>query len=544
MKASGRWMCRWGGAALALALMLTSQVALAERVAVSTLEGDKSYRLRAQVTAALRKTRKVQVSPPAAWGMAAGKLGLKGPAMVGPEAMSRLAPKLKVDAVLTGSVVRDSFNARLVARDGRELWSGRYPLKKGLLPPQAAKKLALAVAEAMKAAKRAPPPPELPPTPPEPVAKAPPEPSPAPQVVQPAPEPPVVARAEPVPQASKEKPAPVAEEPLPRAPSASGTKLAARWVELDDESHTYTPEFAGSGGGFPLAEDAQAPEEGTSARGLFPPRARVLLGAAVTWRRYCARPGVASCAAYDALPEEQQVGDIADFNSNAPYAGLAVEAEVFPLSHWPSLLRGVGLTLGYHRGFARTTVTVSTPVGSTPEREVYATDTDYEAMLAYRYFFDLGNQGAPQWGYAGLRLGAHGREFDVDEAVESPLPVTHRFYPVVALDASVPLMRSVRIVGSGQFFLLPTPGHSLGGDEDGSLVAEVRDYGTSVSTLGWAAELGLAGDIWGPFGFSARFRLEHYVDRFEGQGTRRGWTAGGVAEDTFSSILAGVTASW
>ncbi|WNG47946.1 hypothetical protein F0U60_30250 [Archangium minus] len=531
MKASGRWMCRWGGAALALALMLTSQVALAERVAVSTLEGDKSYRLRAQVTAALRKTRKVQVAPPAAWGMAAGKLGLKGPAMVGPEAMSRLAPKLKVDAVLTGSVTRDAFNARLIAKDGRELWSERYPLKKGLLPPQEAKKLALAVAGALKAAKQAPP-------------ESPPEPKVAePKAAQPAPELPVVARVEP--QKEEPKPAPVAEEPLARAPRASEAKLAARWVALDDESHTYTPEFAGSGGGFPLAEDAQASKaEEAPERGQFPSRARVLLGAAVAWRKYCARPGVASCAQYDALPEDQQVGDIADFTSNAPYAGLAVEAEVFPLSHWPSLVRGVGLTLGYQRSFARTTVTVSTPVGPTPERVVYATDTAYEAMLAYRYFFDLGKQGTPQWGYAGLRLGARGREFDVDEAVESPLPVTHRFYPAVALDASVPLMGSVRIVGSGQFFLLPTPGQSIGGNEDGSLISEVRDYGTSVSTLGWAAELGVVGDIWGPFGYSARFRLEHYVDRFEGQGTRRGWTAGGVAQDTFSSILAGVTASW
>jgi hypothetical protein len=111
----------------------------------------------------------------------------------------------------------------------------------------------------------------------------------------------------------------------------------------------------------------------------------------------------------------------------------------------------------------------------------------------------------------------------------------------------------VRIEGAGQFFLRPNPGQTIGGDDNGSLVAEVRDYGTSVSSLGWAAELGVAGDIWGPLGYSARFRLEHYIDRFEGEGTRRGWTPGrvpgmpelsGVAEETYSSILVGVTASW
>jgi hypothetical protein len=276
---------------------------------------------------------------------------------------------------------------------------------------------------------------------------------------------------------------------------------------------------------------------------VFPPRVRLFLGAAVTWRKYCARPGVASCAEYDALPPEQQLGDTVDFSSSAPYAGVAVEAEVFPLAHWPTLLRGVGLTLGYQRGFTRTTVRVSTPTGSTPEREVYATDTAYGAMLAYRYFFDLGKTGTPLWGYGGVRLGALGRSFEVDESVESPLPVVHRFYPAVGLDVSVPLMSAVRIQGAGQFFIRPNPGQSIGGD-NGSRVSEVRDYGESVSSLGWAAEVGVAGDIWGPLGYSARFRLEHYLDRFSGQGNLRGWTTGGIAEDTFSSILAGVTASW
>jgi hypothetical protein len=122
--------------------------------------------------------------------------------------------------------------------------------------------------------------------------------------------------------------------------------------------------------------------------------------------------------------------------------------------------------------------------------------------------------------------------------------VVHRFYPAVGLDLSVPLMRAVRIEGMGQFFFTPTPGVALGGDSTGAYVAEVRDYGQSVSSLGWAAELGLAGDIWGPVGYSARFRLERYVDRFSGQGTRRGWITGGIAEDTFSSIVVGATASW
>lgn len=289
----------------------------------------------------------------------------------------------------------------------------------------------------------------------------------------------------------------------------------------------------------PEAETARLPtREG-------PARLRLFLGAPVTWRHYCARPGVTSCNAYDTQPLESQVGSITDFDSRAPYVGVGAEVELFPLADWQLPLRGVGLTLGYQRSFARTEVRTTSSVGSSPTRVVHATDTSYGAQLAYRYFFDLGKTGTPLWGYGGLRLGALGRAFDSNEAgVEAPLPVVHRFFPMVGLDVSVPLMRAVRIEGAGQLFLRPTPGNTLGGGEDGSRSAEVRDFGTSVASLGWAAELGVAGELWGPLGYSARFRLESFQDQFTGEGSRMGWTSGGVAEDTYSSILAGVTAAW
>ncbi|HEX8821802.1 MAG TPA: hypothetical protein VF794_17890 [Archangium sp.] len=522
MKASGRWLC------LAL-LLLTSRVALAERVAVSSLVGDKKDRLRAQVTAVLRKTREVRVLPPAAYALAAGKLGLRGPASVAPEAVVRVAPKLELDAVLTGSVSGRTFEARLLARDGQEVWSGEYPLKRGLLAPREARKLALAVAAAVKADRPAPVPQPEEPASAEPVAEAAPAPQPEPEPVAP-----VVASA----------PEPREPEARPRADRPAEVKLGpvAEWAALDEESHTYTTELAGSAGGFPEAKGT--PEAERDAADRLPPGMKVFLGAAVTWRKYCARPEVGSCAAYDARLPEQQTGDIVDFSAAAPYAGITAEAEVFPLLHWRSRLRGVGLTGNFQRSFARTTVRITSPSGSTPDREVYATDTAYGAMLAYRFFFDMGKGGEPMWGYGTMRLGALGRSFAVDEAVESPLPVAHRFFPAVGLDLVAPLMRAVRIQAGGQLFVRPNPGNSLGGDDDGSHVFEVRDYGESVSSLGWAAELGLAGDIWGPLGYSARFRLEHYLDRFSGEGTRRGWLTRGVAEDTFSSFLVGLTASW
>ena len=544
MKASGRWLCR-GSALLALVLLLTSRVALAERVAVSALEGDAKGKLRAQVTAALRKSRnKVLPLPPTAWATAATKQRLTGPDSVRPPGVTLLAQKLKVDAVLTGSVGTD-FTARLVDKAGQEVWSATYPVKRGLLSPKDAFALALAVSTATKEAASRPPPVASPPPEPPPAATPPPEPPPAtapPATAPPATPPPATAPPPPTQPGPTSPPAATAptatpppatppSTPTARPPAVAATPGAPE--ETDDETHTSTA--------APRGEDA--PSAARASGG--PKRLRVLLGAAATWRKYCARPGVDTCAAYDALPEEGRTGDIADFTPGVPYGGVAVQAELFPLAHLGSpFLRGLGLALAYQRGFASTQVTVSTTTGSTPTREVYATDTSYGAWLAWRYFFGLGGKSAPLWGHAGLRLGASGREFDVAETVEAPLPVVHRLHPTVGLDISVPLMRAVRIEGGGELFLLATPGRSLLGAGNGSLVAEVRDYGTTVSSLGWAAELGVAGDIWGPVGYSARFRLQHYGDRFSGTGARRGWTAGGVAEDTFSGVTAGVTLSW
>jgi hypothetical protein len=274
-----------------------------------------------------------------------------------------------------------------------------------------------------------------------------------------------------------------------------------------------------------LAQEAAGPGRAS------PPRVRLLLGPAVTWREACARPGVDACSEWDALRPEDRIGDAVDFSSRVPYVGPALEVELFPLAQRASLLRGLGLALDARWGFPRTQVKVESPSGQTPVREVDAVDTAWGAMIAWRYFLDLGKAGAPLWGYGGVRLGVRGRSIGVRGGEDSALPEVDRVYPALGLDVSVPLVRVVRIEGAGQLFLRPNPD-------------QVSDYGASVSSLGWAAELGAAGELWGPLGYSVRFRLERYQDRFEGQGLRRGWTRGGVAVDTFSSLQGGVTASW
>lgn len=260
-----------------------------------------------------------------------------------------------------------------------------------------------------------------------------------------------------------------------------------------------------------------------------PPLARLLLGGTTTWRKYCARPGVKSCAEFDRKAETDQLGDTVDYSSTVPYLGVSLELELLPLARKESAVRGLGAVLGYRRGFASTDLTLLGDAGQSVTREVSATDSVLTAQAMYRYYFGMG--AAKQLlGYAGLRAGLLTRSFDVDESAESVLPGTHRMFPAVGLEVSVPLLRAVRLEALGQLFLNPKP------DED--------DFGTKVSSTGWQAELGVAGEVWGPLGYSVRFSLSRYQDTFTGAGTRTGWQAGGVAEETYASLHWGLTASY
>ncbi|QDF05626.1 hypothetical protein BHS04_20810 [Myxococcus xanthus] len=306
-------------------------------------------------------------------------------------------------------------------------------------------------------------------------------------------------------------------------------------MEVDPESHTTTAPFlevaldTGSGG---TVGDAPARQ----------PLARLTLGGTTTWRNYCARPGVKSCGEYDRLPANERLGDTVSYASSVPYLGIAAELELLPLAHSESLLRGLGLSLGYRRGYSSTNVRLVSDAGQSTTREVVATDSVLTAQALYRYFFGMGGANAPL-GYAGLRAGLLTRAFDVDESANSPLTGTHRLFPAVGLEVSVPLLRWVRLEGAGQFFLSPKPGKGLGAGS-AALDAEVSDYGTSVSSFGWEAELGVGGDIWGPFGYSVRFRVSRFQDTFSGAGTKLGWDEGGVAAETYSSLHWGITASY
>ena len=92
-------------------------------------------------------------------------------------------------------------------------------------------------------------------------------------------------------------------------------------------------------------------------------------------------------------------------------------------------------------------------------------------------------------------------------------------------------MKLLRIEAGGLYFIAPTAGPD-----------ELVGYGQSVTSNGWQAEGGIAGDVWGPLGYRIRVQYERYTDHFSGKGNL--WPNGGVAEETYTTIFWGLTASF
>jgi hypothetical protein len=188
-------------------------------------------------------------------------------------------------------------------------------------------------------------------------------------------------------------------------------------------------------------------------------------------------------------------------------------------------------------------VKVTTQTGETPTRSVIATDSVLTAMLLYRYYFNMGTESRPRLGYAGFRGGMLSREFEVDQQARAPLTGSHRLHPAAGLEASFPLRHWLRVEAGGQFFIGPKAGTSLTADQ-GELELEVRDLGAEVSSFGWFGELGVAGEVWGPLGYSVRARYTSVKDTFTGKGARFGWEEGGVASEKHIDVRWGLTASF
>jgi hypothetical protein len=480
------------GAWCALLVLLGPQVARAQNVVVLEFSGDKRGRLRVQVERALKRAKKVDVVSLSRYKAQAARKRLRGARAMTPQAVSRLSTVMKLDAAVEGAV-GGTFFVRILDPQGNELWSKDLPVRRGAISSDNARRLAQAIYAAAKvgATRRAKA------DPPEEEAEAP-EAEAGPETPSDVPT-----------DAPTRPPEVAAQEPPKDAPD----ERARREQESMAESHTITEVVA----------DPDLELEEMKKPRVGPRLITFRLGAVSTWRSYCSRPGVLNCKDYDTLPEEQKLKDTVDFTSRLPYFGFGGTVDLFPMANFNNFAKGIGVSLGYSRGFSLTEVTSNSPEAP---REVIASDEAYSALLLARWYFGVGSQRNPMSGFLGARVGVDARNFDVDVAANTPLPGSHRRYFVVGGEAGYPLARWFRPELGGAFFLNPRAGPE-----------EVAGYGQTVEGFGFAIEGGFGGELAGPFGYTARFRITQYRDRFAGVGTKWTQTDKGVAQEAYTSVF-------
>ena len=491
---------------LALALLVPAS-ALAQRVVILDIDGDRGGKLRTQVEAALKKADTVEVIPLKKYTDAAAKKKLKGPQAMTPAGVARVARSLKLDAAVTGDL-GTKFAVRILDSTGQEVWTKELKVSKGLLSADYATKLAKAITAAAKVA---------------PTAKGEDEEEGAEATKS---------------ESSDETPPPRRRPTEP--PVVSGNDIS------DDERAKRRGEEASEAADAQRSPDDSRDQdlenEGKKKKFKVGPKiVSVWLAGTTTWRYYCARPGVQSCGEYDLLPDPKPQGDIVDFKPQVPYAGFNIQAELFPLAaFFDNAAQGLGVIGNFGLGFSLTNVTVQSPAGSAPSKQVVSTDRAWSAQLAYRYYFSFDTQAKyPAVGYLGVRGGVQGRVFEIDAQAQVPLPGANRTYGLIGLDVAVPVVKFFVIEASGSYFFNPHPGPD-----------EIAGYGNPADPSGggtgqgFTLEGGFAGDLWGPLGYRIRVRYTPYADHFYGAGNKWTYTDQGAAFESYTSIIWGITGSF
>lgn len=495
-----------------LLVLLAADLAQAQRVVVLDIDDDRGGRLRGQVEAALKKAKEVEVVSLSAFREAAAKKKLKGAAAVSAEALPKVAPQLRVAAGVSGKV-DGGFLVRILGPRGEELWSRKLPLRRGRLSDTHARKLAHAIAVAAQAV-------ELPPEEREEGEEV------------------AAAESGESNEGGETKPEETASIDLTGKTPIQPTPDEQRRQEELAEAHTVIQ---------PTVEQVQDTDLEVEARtrtGRVAPKLITLaLVGSTTWRWYCSRPGVQSCAEYDSLaPADRPLGRPVDFLAEVPYAGGGIRFEVFPLARMESLAKGLGVFGRYGQAFSRSIV--RDDATGEQVKEAYALDQEYAFMLAFRYFFGMGSARNPQVGYVGARAGWVGRVFEFDPNAQVALPGSHRGYPAFGVDFSIPVVRLLRFEGAAEYFVNPKAG-----------VDEIAGYGDlnhstgGAEGRGFAVEAGIAGDVWGPIGYLVKLRVNRYSDFFYGPGQL--WTCsdgpglcGGAAHESYSTLNWGVTVAF
>jgi hypothetical protein len=225
----------------------------------------------------------------------------------------------------------------------------------------------------------------------------------------------------------------------------------------------------------------------------------VSVGFSGTERAYCARPGVDTCREWDELPDPRPPDFVFDMKTNAPYPGLDVMAEVFPLApYFTNALQGLGVVGSFGYG--------------TLTNSFRGTERHGSAALAFRFFFQLGD--GPK-AYVGVRLGVRGSVFEVP-----PFGFDmDRFFPFAGAELALRIFVWLRVEGTAEAFYNP-------------VMRNISLFGQRSSANGFAAGGGLAGSIWGPFGWRVHVRYEQINDRFSGGGATWTSTTKGAATET------------
>lgn len=481
MAAPGRHGGRHSGQALAACLVATlllcaaSSTALA-RPAVTVAEFSDATRVKGRanqvrnaIVKALQEADDVDVVPFSRIKSLAASRRVRD--LSNPKALGRVVQGAGGDAAVTASIVKAGGQVKLSLRiydvQGAEVWEKTVPLPGGELKAATAQRFAAAIAASVGVVGG------------EKAPKATPVPEPS---------------GEPAEKPKPEEAAQPAAEPRAPGPNDEPESPIAPVVEPSRK-----PKGARSGEPESPAGEPQAP---AAEEDLARPSWVHLYGdLSFTWRNYQYCPEVTDCA----QPTPGTAGMSAvKYSTGAPYAGLMVRLDAFPLRFLDNFVRGLGLSFAYSSSLGlRTHYTEESVDKSFDSRQ-----QKIMVELLYRFYFRLGGLGD---GWAGLRGGWLHHAFYVGENPKIVESVRSGFYG--QLDVGMPLSNYVRIEAKGTLVPFASPG-----------ATEMLKYGAGdpdnnrpTQGGGWFVEAGLGSDLGHPewhIGLQAMFEYAYFGDRY------------------------------
>jgi hypothetical protein len=488
----------------ALAVLLFAAPAMAQKVVVLEIDGDPQGKLRNQIENALKLAAVVELVPLKTYRDAAAKKKVRLSLAMSPAGVARVSRVVKLDAAVGGEVTDSTYKVLISDRAGEQLWTKELPVKKGVLSDDFANKLARAIAAAAEQG----------------AART-------------------TGGTEETNGGGEEQ----AGLDLTKTDGAGEAGVATGGTSTGASD-------TGSGIiGEERDSDLEDPNRRKQGKRVPVKLVRFSLAGTTTWRSQCLRPGVTNCKEYD-LAQVPPTGISIDFTATVPYLGLSIGAELFPLALLDNrILQGFGLLVGFMYGQSQTRIVEESSQGQSAGQTVKSDDLAFSMQLAWRYHFQMGYGDPQPVGWVGLRGGTQSRSFLIDPTAGTSLPSSDRVFPTglgfaqFGIDASIPLNKYIRLEAAFSYYVNPRPAA-----EQIVGYGNLNDPTGGATATGFGIEAGVAGELWGPLGYTLRWRAMSFADRYYGQGQK--WTVcneqqcGGVGEESFHSILWGVTASF